>query len=104
MANLVSKVMLKMKLVENDRVVFVSNPLELLGGFVGQTAPKVEAKVNEAAGGLLSLHTMMIVFCFSHRLKNQVSSSSMRRTRLLRGPTVVMEIERIALAAKQSMF
>lgn len=53
MANLVAKVMLKMKLVKTDKVVFVNNALELLAGYSGQTAPKVDAKVEEARGGVL---------------------------------------------------
>lgn len=52
MANLVSKIMLKMKLVSSDKVVFVNNALELLGSYVGQTPAKVDAKVAEAAGGI----------------------------------------------------
>ena len=53
MANVVSKIMLKMKLVSNDKVVFVNNSLELLGSFVGQTPAKVDAKVAEATGGII---------------------------------------------------
>jgi len=53
MANVVSKIMLKMRLVSNDKVVFVNNSLELLGSFVGQTPAKVDAKVAEACGGIM---------------------------------------------------
>lgn len=53
MANLVSKIMLKMKLVSSDKVVFVNNSLELIGSYVGQTPAKVDAKVNEAKGGIV---------------------------------------------------
>lgn len=53
MANLVSKIMLKMKLVSSDKVVFVNNALELLGSYVGQTPAKVDAKVAEAKGGIM---------------------------------------------------
>ena len=53
MANLVAKIMLKMKLVSSDKVVFVNNALELLGSYVGQTPAKVDAKVAEAKGGIL---------------------------------------------------
>lgn len=53
MANLVSKIMLKMKLVASDKVVFVNNALELLGSYVGQTPAKVDAKVMEAKGGIV---------------------------------------------------
>ena len=53
MANLVSKIMLKMKLVSSDKVVFVNNALELLGSYVGQTPAKVDAKVMEAKGGIM---------------------------------------------------
>jgi len=53
MANVVSKVMRKMKLTQTDQVVFVNNPLELIGSYVGQTAPKVDAKIEEARGGVL---------------------------------------------------
>lgn len=53
MANLVAKLLLEMKLVENSNVVFVNNSLELLGSYVGQTPAKVDAKVAEAAGGVL---------------------------------------------------
>lgn len=53
MANLVSKIMLKMKLVSSDKVVFVNNSLELLGSYVGQTPAKVDAKVMEAKGGIV---------------------------------------------------
>jgi SpoVK/Ycf46/Vps4 family AAA+-type ATPase len=34
-------------------VVFVNNALDLLAGFVGQTSPKVDEKVEEARGGVL---------------------------------------------------
>jgi SpoVK/Ycf46/Vps4 family AAA+-type ATPase len=53
MANVVAKIMLKMKLMQTDKVVFVNNPLELLAGYVGQTPAKVDAKVEEARGGCL---------------------------------------------------
>lgn len=53
MANVVAKIMLKMKLVSTDKVVFVNNSLELLGSFVGQTPQKVDDKVKEAAGGVI---------------------------------------------------
>jgi len=53
MANLVAKIMVKMQIIENDQVIFVNNALDLLAGFVGQTAPKVDAKVEEARGGVL---------------------------------------------------
>ena len=48
-----AKLLLAMKLVENSNVVFVNNSLELLGSYVGQTPAKVDAKVTEAAGGVL---------------------------------------------------
>ena len=53
MANLVTKVMLKMGLVKSQKTVFVNNSLELLAGFAGQTPGKVDAKVAEAKGGVL---------------------------------------------------
>jgi SpoVK/Ycf46/Vps4 family AAA+-type ATPase len=53
MASLVAKIMTKMKLVKSPKVVFVNNSLELLAGFSGQTAGKVDAKVEEAKGGVL---------------------------------------------------
>jgi len=53
MAKVVSKIMLKMKILSKDRIVFVNNALELTAGFVGQTAPKVDAKVAEAKGGII---------------------------------------------------
>ena len=53
MANVVSKIMLKMKLIQNDKVIFVNNALELLGSYVGQTPAKVDAKVRECEGGVL---------------------------------------------------
>jgi hypothetical protein len=53
MANLVSKIMLKMKLLSSDKVVFVNNSLELIGSYVGQTPAKVDAKVGEAKGGII---------------------------------------------------
>lgn len=53
MANVVAKVLVKMKLLTTDKVVFVNNPLELLAGYVGQTPAKVDAKIEEAAGGCI---------------------------------------------------
>lgn len=53
MANLISKIMLKMELVKNDKVVFVNNALELLAGYAGQTPKKVDDKVAEAEGGVI---------------------------------------------------
>ncbi len=53
MANLVARIMLKMQLVASQKVVFVNNSLELLAGFAGQTAGKVDSKVAEAKGGVL---------------------------------------------------
>lgn len=53
MANLVARIMVKMGIIETEQVVFVNNALDLLAGFVGQTAPKVDAKVAEAKGGVL---------------------------------------------------
>lgn len=53
MANVVAKVLVKMKLLTTDKVVFVNNPLELLAGYVGQTPAKVDAKVEEATGGII---------------------------------------------------
>jgi DNA polymerase III gamma/tau subunit len=53
MANLVASIMLKMQLVTTDKVVFVNNALDLLGQYVGQTPAKVDAKVDEAKGGVL---------------------------------------------------
>jgi len=53
MANLVARVMLKMGLVQSQKVVFVNNALELLAGYAGQTPAKVDAKVEEAKGGVL---------------------------------------------------
>lgn len=51
MANLVAKLMRKMKLVKTNNVVFVNNALNLVAQYAGQTAPKVDAKVEEARGG-----------------------------------------------------
>ena len=53
MANVVAKLLLRMGLVRSESVVFVNNSLELLGSYVGQTPQKVDAKVSEAAGGVL---------------------------------------------------
>jgi SpoVK/Ycf46/Vps4 family AAA+-type ATPase len=53
MANVVAKLLLSMRLVQSSNVVFVNNSLELLGSYVGQTPIKVDAKVAEAAGGVL---------------------------------------------------
>jgi hypothetical protein len=53
MANVVAKIMLKMKLVSTDKVVFINNSLELIGSYVGQTPAKVDAKVEEAKGGVI---------------------------------------------------
>ena len=53
MANVVAKVLVKMKLLSTDTVIFVNNPLELLAGYVGQTPGKVDAKVAEAYGGII---------------------------------------------------
>lgn len=53
MANLVAKIMLKMELVQSDKVVFVNNALELLAGYAGQTPKKVDDKVAEAQGGVV---------------------------------------------------
>lgn len=53
MANLVASLLQSMGLIENDSVVFVNNALDLLAGFVGQTPAKVDAKVEEAKGGVL---------------------------------------------------
>jgi len=53
MANLVSKIMVKMKLIETDNVVFVDNALDLIVGYVGQTPAKVDDTVFEAKGGVL---------------------------------------------------
>ena len=53
MANVVAKLLLRMGLVRSESVVFVNNSLELLGSYVGQTPQKVDAKVVEAAGGVL---------------------------------------------------
>lgn len=53
MANLVARLMRDMKIIETDNVVFVNNALDLLAGFAGQTPGKVDAKVEEAKGGVL---------------------------------------------------
>ncbi len=53
MAQLVARVMLKMGLLKNDKVSVVSNALDLVAGYVGQTPGKVDAKVAEAQGGVL---------------------------------------------------
>lgn len=53
MANLVAKVMLKMGLLKTDNVKIVSNAMDLIAGYVGQTPGKVDAKVEEAKGGVL---------------------------------------------------
>jgi stage V sporulation protein K len=53
MANLVAKVMVKMKLIQNDKVVFVNNALELCAQYAGQTPKRVDDKVAEAKGGVL---------------------------------------------------
>ena len=53
MANVVATIMLKMKLVSTDKVVFVNNSLELIGSYVGQTPAKVDAKIEEAKGGVI---------------------------------------------------
>jgi stage V sporulation protein K len=53
MANLVAKVMVKMGLTTTPKVVFVNNALDLLAGYAGQTAGKVDDKVKEAEGGVL---------------------------------------------------
>ena len=53
MANVVAKLLLRMGVVRSESVVFVNNSLELLGSYVGQTPQKVDAKVAEAAGGVL---------------------------------------------------
>jgi stage V sporulation protein K len=53
MAKVVSKIMLKMKLVQNDKIVFVNNALELIGKYIGHTPGKVDEKVEEAKGGIL---------------------------------------------------
>lgn len=65
MANLVAKIMVKMKLIKTDKVrlhphenagllskfllqvVFVNNALDLLAGYAGQTPGKVDAKVSK---------------------------------------------------------
>jgi hypothetical protein len=53
MANLVARVMLKLGLLRTDKVVVVNNALDLVAGYVGQTPGKVDAKVDEAKGGVL---------------------------------------------------
>lgn len=53
MAKVMAKIMVKMGLLETSRVVFVNNALELIGGHVGHTAPRVDSKCKEAAGGVL---------------------------------------------------
>jgi DNA polymerase III delta prime subunit len=49
MANLVAKLLRKMELVKNDKVVFVPNALNLIAQYAGQTAPKV-GSITLAAG------------------------------------------------------
>jgi SpoVK/Ycf46/Vps4 family AAA+-type ATPase len=53
MAKVVAKLLCKMNLTKNDNVVVVANPLQLIGKFVGGTPPIVDAKVEEAKGGVL---------------------------------------------------
>lgn len=52
-AKLVAKVLIKLKLISSKKFVEVNNALDLLAGYVGQTAPKVDAKVAECEGGVL---------------------------------------------------
>lgn len=53
LAEVVGKVMTKMNLIQSAKVVQVQNALELVAGFAGQTPAKVDAKVEEARGGIL---------------------------------------------------
>jgi SpoVK/Ycf46/Vps4 family AAA+-type ATPase len=53
MARVVAKLMLRMKLVDTDRIVFVSNARDLVGQVQGQTRALVDSKVEEARGGVL---------------------------------------------------
>ena len=53
MAKVMAKIMVKMGLLDTNKVIFVNNALELIAGHVGHTAPRVDAKCNEAAGGVL---------------------------------------------------
>ena len=53
MAYLVAGIMLKMGILQNDNVVMVANPLELLGQFQGAGPKNVAQKVKEAKGGIL---------------------------------------------------
>lgn len=53
MAGVVSRIMVAMGLLASNKVVVVQNALELVGQYTGQTPPKVQAKFDEAKGGIL---------------------------------------------------
>ena len=63
MASLVAKLMTKMRLVKSPKVVFVNNSLELIAAYSGQTAGKVDAKVEDAKGTQIST-VMRRITCY----------------------------------------
>ena len=69
MANVVAKVMLKMKLVQTDKVVFVNNALELLAQYAGQTPVKVDKKVNLSCSISVQSHSFHLRFARSRKRK-----------------------------------
>lgn len=52
-AKLVSAIFLKIGVISSDTIVNVKNPLDLLAGYVGQTAGKVDKVVESAQGGVV---------------------------------------------------
>jgi SpoVK/Ycf46/Vps4 family AAA+-type ATPase len=50
-------------------IIFVNNPLELLGQYVGHTAPAVDKKVGEAKGGVLFIDE---AYCFVSNVSHSI--------------------------------
>ena len=52
-AKLIARTMVRLQLIQSEKVTFVKNSQELIGQYVGHTAPKVDHVVEQAAGGVL---------------------------------------------------
>ena len=65
-AKLMSKVMLKMGLVTNDRFVNVKNPLEFVDKYAGGTPHRVDHKVDQARGGVMFIDEAYSIATAAH--------------------------------------